>query len=232
MLDPIKIERPSKALVEKLKKTSSATAWSVLRSKGIHSVFLDGLIPLISDKKMVGPAQTIKYLPRREDKVYPREQVSKSAPFQIADETQEGDVIVVDGLGGYGGMGDCMITAFQVKKAAGMVFDGRIRDLPYVKGLGMPMFARGTQPGTTPSTIGAAANIMIQCAGVLIVPGDIMFGDDDGVIVIPKEKAEEVANEALEKEQIEVYSRKLLEKGSPLSQSYPPKKEWLTKPPI
>ncbi|MHA2394592.1 MAG: hypothetical protein ACXAEX_21905, partial [Promethearchaeota archaeon] len=71
MLDPIKIERPSKALVEKLKKTSSATAWSVLRSKGIHSVFLDGLIPLISDQKMVGPAQTIKYLPRREDKVYP-----------------------------------------------------------------------------------------------------------------------------------------------------------------
>jgi regulator of RNase E activity RraA len=233
MLEPIKVQRPSKKLIEKLNKTSTATAWGVLNGMGITSIFLKGLRPITPGSKMIGPAQTIKYLPGREDRKQSPEEFRKSAAHQVAEKTQPGDVIVLNGiLDGYGGMGDCMVTAFVVKEAAGMVFDGRIRDYPYLKTLEMPIFSRGAQPGTTPYIFPVAANVMIECAGILIVPGDIMFGDDDGVIVIPREKAEEVAEEAVKKESIEVYSRKLLEMGRPLSEAYPPKNEWLTRPPI
>jgi len=73
---------------------------------------------------------------------------------------------------------------------------------------------------------------MIGCAGVLVCPGGILIGDDDGVVVIPKEKAKEAAEIGLERERLENYSRKLLEAGKPLSSVYPPKREWLDNPPI
>ena len=233
-MESIKVERPTKKCIKDLAELSSATAWGVLSQMGINSTFMRGIVPLKTGVKMVGPAQTLHYIPVREDKMYTPEWFRTSAPYRLADETQLGDVIVVDagGVCGYGGMGDIMITAYALKKAAGMVFDGAIRDSPHVKSLDMPVFSRGAQPSTTPHLMPAAANVMIQCGGVLVVPGDILIGDDDGVVVIPKEKAEEVAKRGLERERIESYSRKLLEAGRPLSEAYPPRKEWLTKPPI
>jgi len=76
-----------------------------------------------------------------------------------------------------------------------------------------------------------AANVMIGCGGDLVCPGDILIGDDDGIVVIPKEKAEEVAELGLDQERLEKYSRKLLEAGKPLGYVYPPRREWLKKPP-
>jgi len=229
----MKIERPSKKLIDDLKEISSATAWSVLNSLGIRSVVMKGLSPLRPQVKMVGPAQTLHYLPLREDKEYTSEDLRRSAAMRLAEETQPGDVIVVDsgGPGHYGGMGDIMITGFAVKKAAGMVFDGLIRDSPYVRTLDMPVFCRGAQPSTTPRNMPVAANVMIGCGGVLVCPGDILIGDDDGIVVIPKEKAEEVAELGLDQERLEKYSRKLLEDGKPLGYVYPPRREWLKKPP-
>lgn len=233
-MEPIKIRRPNKRCIKDLAELSSATVWGVLSQMGINSTFMRGIVPLKPGAKMVGPAQTLHYVPRREDKIYTPEWFRASPPFRLAEETHLGDVIVVDAGGacGYGGMGDIMITAYAVKKAVGMVFDGAVRDSPYAKSLDMPIFCRGAQPSTTPHIMPAAANVTIQCGGILVVPGDILIGDDDGVVVIPREKAEEVAKRGLEHERIESYSRKLLEAGRPLSEAYPPRKEWLTKPPI
>lgn len=233
-MESIKVERPTKRLIEDLAQLSTATAWGTLNQMGIPSTFRRGILPLTPGVKMVGPAQTLHYVPMREDKRYTPEWFRTSAAFRLANETQEGDVIVVDagGAEGYGGMGDIMITAYVARKAAGMVFDGSIRDSPYARTLEMPIFCRGVQPSTTPSIMPVAANIMIQCNGVLVVPGDIVIGDDDGVVVIPKEKAEEVAKKGLEHERIEIYSRKLLEAGRPMSEAYPPRQEWLSRPPI
>jgi len=234
LFEVIKVERPSKKVLEDLKEISSATAWGVLYNMGISSTFMKGIMPLNNGAKMVGPAQTLHYLPMREDKKYTPEWFRTSAPFQLANEIQKGDIVVVDAgvYMGYGGMGDIMITGYYVKGAGGMVFDGSIRDSPYVKTLKMPIFARGVQPSITPHVMPVVANVMIQCGGVLVVPGDVLIGDDDGVVVIPKELVEEVAKRGLEREKIEMYARKLLEAGRPLSEAYPPKPEWLTKPPI
>jgi 5-oxopent-3-ene-1,2,5-tricarboxylate decarboxylase/2-hydroxyhepta-2,4-diene-1,7-dioate isomerase len=201
---------------------------------GIPSTFMKGIVPLTHGVKMVGPAQTLHYVPMREDKRYTPEWFRTSAAFRLASETQEGDVVVVDAGGehGYGGMGDIMMTAYVVKKAAGMVFDGSTRDSPYARTLKTPVYSRGAQPSTTPQIMPVAASVMIQCAGILVVPGDILIGDDDGIVVIPKEKAEEVAEKGLEHERIETVSRRILEAGRPLSDAYPPRIEWLSKPPI
>lgn len=230
----LKVERPPKRLIEDLKKITSATAWGALSRLGIYSTYMRGLAPLKPGAKMVGPALTLHYLPLREDKQYTAEEFRKSAAMRLAQETQPGDVIVVDGGGPgcYGGMGDIMITGFAVRKAAGMVFNGLIRDSPYVKSLRMPVFCRGAQPSTTPQIMPVSANVMIGCAGVLVCPGDIIIGDDDGVVVIPKEKAEEVAKIGLERECLERYARRLLEAGRPLGDVYPPRREWLDSPPI
>jgi regulator of RNase E activity RraA len=233
-LDTIKIERPSKKILIDLTKISSATAWGVLHDMGINSTFMRGIVPLTCGIKMVGATQTLHYVPMREDKKYTPEWFRTSAPFQVANNTQEGDIIVVDagGAEGYGGMGDIMITAYYVKKAGGMVFDGSIRDSSYARTLKMPIFSRGTQPSYAPYVMPAAANVMVQCAGVLVVPGDVLIGDDDGIVVIPKEKVEDVVKKGLDQELKETYSRKLLEAGRPLSDAYPPRPEWLSKPPI
>jgi len=141
----MKIKCSSKKLIENLKEISSATAWGILNSLGISSTFMKGLVPLRPGVKMVGPAETLQYLPFREDKPYVSEDLRRSPAMRLAEETQPGDVIVIasGGPGSYGGMGDIMITNFAVKKAAGMVFDGLIRDSPYVRRLDMPVFCRG-----------------------------------------------------------------------------------------
>ena len=228
------IPRPSQAILSQLKQLSSATIWGVLSKMGIPSVVMRGIKPLNSDTTMVGPVQTLYYLPLREDKRYTPEWYRTSPPFQLANNVMEGDVVVVDagGARGYGGMGDVIITAYVVKNVGGMVYDGAIRDGPYAKNLQLPIFCRGTQPSVTPRLLPIAANVMIQCGGVLVVPGDVVFGDDDGVVVIPQDLVEIVTQKGIAKEQIEVYSRKLLAAGHPLSEAYPPREEWLTKPPI
>jgi regulator of RNase E activity RraA len=233
-MQSIDITRPSQGILSQLKQLSSATIWGVLNKMGIPSVVMRGIKPLNPSITMVGPVQTLYYLPMREDKRYTPEWYRTSAPFQLANNVLEGDVVVVDagGAHGYGGMGDVIITAYAVKHVGGMVYDGAIRDGPYVKNLQIPIFCRGTQPSVTPRLLPVAANVMIQCGGVLVAPGDVVFGDDDGVVVIPKNLVELVTQKGIAQEQKEVYSRKLLEAGRPLSDAYPPRDEWLTKPPI
>lgn len=233
-MQSIEITRPSQAILSQLRQLSSATIWGILSKMGIPSVVMRGIKPLTSGTTMVGPVQTLYYLPLREDKRYTPEWYRISPPFQLANSVQEGDVVVVDagGVQGYGGMGDVIITAYAVKHVGGMVYDGAIRDGPYAKNLQIPIFCRGTQPSVTPRLLPVAANVMIQCGGVLVVPGDVVIGDDDGVVVIPKDVVEEVTQKGVAQEQIETYSRNLLAAGRPLSDAYPPREEWLTKPPI
>jgi 5-oxopent-3-ene-1,2,5-tricarboxylate decarboxylase/2-hydroxyhepta-2,4-diene-1,7-dioate isomerase len=233
-MQSIDIPRPSHAILSQLKQLSSATIWGVLSKMGIPSVVIRGIKPLNPGITMVGPVQTLYYLPLREDKRYTPEWYRTSPPFQLANSVKEGDVIIVDAGGayGYGGMGDVIITAYAVKSVGGMVYDGAIRDGPYAKNLHIPIFCRGTQPSVTPRLLPIAANVRIQCGGVLVEPGDVVFGDDDGVVVIPGNLVETVAQKGIAQEQIEVYSRKLLAAGRPLSDAYPPRDEWLTKPPI
>src|SRR5699024_10531037 len=81
----------------------------------------------------------------------------------------------------------------------GLVVDGVIRDLTDIKALNFPVFAKGTTVSSGGKTGPGEINISISCGGAPVNPGDIIVGDIDGVVVIPREKAEEVLRKAKEK---------------------------------
>jgi regulator of RNase E activity RraA len=115
--------------------------------------------------------------------------------FEIIDSCEKGEVIVID-AGGYMSCdvwGGLTSTAAKVRGLAGAVVDGAVRDVSEIRELEFPVFAKGIVPASPTGRLQIMAhNITITCGGVLVNPGDIILGDDDGVVVIPKEKAEKV----------------------------------------
>jgi regulator of RNase E activity RraA len=117
------------------------------------------------------------------------------------DLAQGGDVIVVaaGGIVERALCGDMSATRFQAKGIAGVVIDGATRDVRGTRELRFPIFARGVTPRSNhyPQELDhGAVNVPVVCGGVLVRPGDIIIGDDDGVVVVPLEMAEEIAQAA------------------------------------
>ena len=114
---------------------------------------------------------------------------------------QPGDVLVCD-LRGYdqgGHFGDIMATACKVRGLAGVVLDGSCRDSQDIREMGFPVFSRGFNPsGTEKATLGQI-NVPITCGGIPVRPGDILLGDCDGVVVIPREEEDDVFARAMAK---------------------------------
>jgi RraA family protein len=110
------------------------------------------------------------------------------------DIAQPGDVIVVESDGSVGRalIGELMCLTAQKNGAAGFIIDGAIRDAEDIRRLGFPVFAKGRSPAGPFKNGPGEIFVPICCAGATVNPGDIVLGDDDGVVVIPQEYAEEV----------------------------------------
>jgi len=118
---------------------------------------------------------------------------------------QAGDVIVFDAhahvdtsVWGY-----LQTRACQIRRLAGVVIDGSVRDSDQVRESGFPVFCAGISPLGPHKGWGDSINVPIQCGGVRVAPGDIIVGDDDGVVVVPQESAAtvvKIAHEYLEQE--------------------------------
>ncbi len=113
-----------------------------------------------------------------------------------------GDVLVVDAKGYEHNAiaGDFVIGMAKTLGLAGVVADGTIRDIAGVKKLDFPVFCKGTTVAAGGKAGAGEVNISISCGGVSVKPGDIIVGDADGVVVVPRERAEEVLMAAAEKE--------------------------------
>ncbi len=97
------------------------------------------------------------------------------------------------------GIGGLMATAMRYRSLAGAVIDGGVRDVPQIRRIQFPVFSTGIVPSTSINHYRfKAANVPVMCAGVLVRPGDIVTADEDGVAVVPKEKAAEVLRRAQE----------------------------------
>jgi RraA family protein len=114
------------------------------------------------------------------------------------DIAQEGDVIVVDAGGdlSHAIVGEMMALKAQQKGLRGFVIDGAMRDVAGIRALGLPMYARGATPAGPYKDGPGEVNVEISCGGVVVRPGDILVGDEDGIVVIPKEEAEAVLEAA------------------------------------
>lgn len=168
-----------------------------------------GINPIWIGSKMVGKAVTVR--------TYPGDW---SKTVEAIDIAGKGDVIVID-AGGKGGevavWGELASWSCKVKEIAGVVIDGAVRDVDDIREIKFPVFARYiTSDAGEPKGFGEI-NIEIECGGVKVAPGDWVIGDDNGVIVIPKAQAQEMANRAMDVLERENRIREEIKRGSTLS---------------
>ena len=128
---------------------------------------------------------------------------------------EAGDVLVLDchGYTEAGHFGDIMALACKIRGIAGVVIDGSCRDSQDIKALGLPVFVKAFNPsGTVKKSLGEV-NVPVICGGVRVNPGDIIAGDCDGVVVVPREHEDEVFSRAAAKFEKEAYIVEQLKAG-------------------
>lgn len=165
--------------------------------------------PLTNETRFVGPALTVR--------LEPGNQVDCLDALSV---TQAGDVIVVDAAGEtetsiWGGL---MAGLCQMKGVVGAVVDGGIRDTDEIRDLGFFIFAKAIVPRSTHSPYSGRmepieVNVPIQCAGVIVRPGDLVLGDEIGVVVIPLENSAETLEKAREQAEKEELTRAKIREG-------------------
>ena len=147
--------------------------------------------------KFVGPAVTV--LMKKEE--HKDGSAASEGMLDAIDQAAPGSVYVMamEDNADIAGMGGIMGTAMKYRGLAGAVIDGTIRDVPQLRKLQFPVFSRGVSPGTSVNHYRfAGMNVPVECAGVKVNPGDIITADEDGVCVIPKDKAAAVLKKAQE----------------------------------
>jgi 5-oxopent-3-ene-1,2,5-tricarboxylate decarboxylase/2-hydroxyhepta-2,4-diene-1,7-dioate isomerase len=140
-------------------------------------------------------------------------------------QTRPGDIMVVDAGGCVeaGFIGDILIAGFMARGGAGIVCDGAVRDLSYLQTLSLPLYTRAAHASSVGRRlVGLDLNIPVRIADVSVLPGDILMGDAEGVLAIPAELAETVADEALATDAKEAFLREKLAQGVPITEAYPP----------
>ncbi len=216
--------RPNAETIKTLSRASSATITTIFRHRGVKNIWMP-LKPLVHGMKTVGPALTIRSVPGRDDLqpvAYVAGTLFPGHPDEAIEAIKPGDVVVLDGRGATneGLFGDLLTLRIKMKGAAGIVSDMCVRDSPHMPEKQIPIFCRGTaSPGGT--VFNVDYNVPIGSAGVLVCPGDIMLGDDDGVVVIPIAMVPDVVEDVLLHEDREDYIRLMLARGAPLDGLYP-----------
>jgi regulator of RNase E activity RraA len=204
--------RVSDELLERLQPVSNATVLGLLLKRGYDKVYMEGVRSLAPGRRLVGRAVTLRYLPSRPDLA---ERVATGAHGEGFNETPRwealeamgpGDVFVGDamGLGNVSTGGDVVFSRVLSKGAAGVVTDGAVGDGHKVVRYGYPVFAGGSTPTVgEPNILPFQVNEPVACGGVLVWPGDVTLGDDEGVVVLPSQLAGELIDEAIRHDEVE-----------------------------
>lgn len=211
-----------------LRKVSTATLTSQLLRRGIRVTFLQGLRPTRPDLRMVGYAHTLRYVPVRED-VVAADTAELNAQKRAVESVSPGDVLVIEARGqlGAGTIGDILALRALRRGAVGIVTDGGLRDSPAVATLDVPTYygaAHASQLGLIHYPL--EVDVPVACGGVLVLPGDVLVGDAEGVVVIPAALAEEVARDALEQEEREEFALEHVDAGESIRGLYPLGDAW------
>ena len=217
--------------IDNLRHVSCATLCTQLFKRGFRNVYIQGVARLTTKTSgnLVGPAFTMRSIPARED----LDQISAfddpNHPQRKAIESvPPGHVLVLDCRGEtrVASGGQILTTRLQVRGAAGLVSDGPVRDSGAIAKMDFPVYCAG---GSAPLNLlhhhAIDQNIPIGCGGVAVYPGDVIVGDDEGVVVIPAHLADEVAGQAVEQEKMELFILERVQNGAKLAGTYPPNAE-------
>lgn len=214
----------SEQLREKLMQAPTAGLSAELRNRGLNQVVIEGVFPQGPATKMVGPARTLRFVPERED-LFKSHGGGYNAQKRAFDSLREGEVLVIEARRGAesGTLGDILALRARHLGAAGVVTDGCVRDYAAVKEIGLPVFTQGPHPAVLGRRhVPWDADIAVACGNATVVPGDIIVGDSDGVVVIPRDIAEEVADKALAKEREDEWVAEQIAAGAKLDGMFPP----------
>ncbi|HKE39940.1 MAG TPA: ribonuclease activity regulator RraA [Casimicrobiaceae bacterium] len=215
-------------------RASTATLTTQLFKRGLRNVFVQGVQRMSRPGPvLVGEAFTLRYIPAREDLDMISVFENPQHPQRKAIETvPPGQVLVMDcrrdtrAASG----GSILLTRLKVRGAAGIVTDGGLRDSEAIATMDFPVFGAG---GSAPLNLAihhaVDLNVPIGCGGVAVFPGDVIVGDGEGVVVVPKHLAEEVARDAAEQEIMEEFVTQEIAGGRALPGTYPPNAETLAR---
>lgn len=219
--------------VEALRRVSTATLTTQLFARGLRNTFVQGArLMSAAAERMVGEAFTLRYIPAREDLDVLSVFENRGHPQRLAIESAPpGSVLVIDSMRETraASFGHILATRFHRRGGAGIVTDGVVRDSPDFTDMALPTFATGAAATTNLALLHAAEiQVPIGCGGVPVYPGDVIVGDREGVVCIPRHLADEVATAALGQERLEHFLLKRIEEGAPLYGTYPPDEDTRT----
>jgi regulator of RNase E activity RraA len=181
----------TKTLIERFNKVAVASVADAVDKVCGKRGYMDSCIkPRIDDKRICGPAATV--LEAATDEFVPPQHA-----LDLIDEAPLGSVIVISIAGGQSEVavwGGLMTAGAVANGHAGAVLDGGVRDLTEIRrDHGFPVYARSVSPGTTLGRYKTVASMVpVQVGGIVVHPGDIIVGDVDGVVVVPRAQAEAV----------------------------------------
>jgi regulator of RNase E activity RraA len=220
---------PEPSTVEALRKISTATITTILFKKGLRNVWMRGAKPLVSgQKRVVGRAFTLRFVPAREDLSSPAAWSSPRSTRVAVEEIPPGSIVVADANGATdaGILGDILCARMAHRGVAALVTDGAVRDVVGISGSGLPVWAQGVAaPAAVNSLTFVNWQDAVACGGVAIFPGEIVVADDDGAVVIPEAYLDDVLAEGGDQEDLETWILDEVKQGASLVGLYPPNAE-------
>jgi len=212
---------------QKLESVSTATLATALFKRGFRNQMIQDVHPVGSQvKNMVGPAFTLRYIPAREDlndiSVFKNPTHPQRAGVEAC---PPGAVMVIDSRkdARAASAGSILVTRLMVRGCNGIVTDGGLRDSPEIAMMAMPAYhKRPSAPTNLTLHQAIDLEVPIGCGDAPVWPGDIIVGDQEGVIVLPAELASELADEAVEMTAFEDFVTEEVRKGRSIIGLYPP----------
>jgi regulator of RNase E activity RraA len=185
----VHVERPSAALVGAFRDLLAYDSVTCALSDcmGHFNAMTADMRPLFEGIRLVGTAVTVNALA-----------ADLAAPFKAIDLSQPGDIVVIDAHGSTNTAlwGENMTLSAINRGVLAAVIDGACRDVEEIRRACFPVLCKGVVPNTGAVAGHGEVNVPIQCAGVAVSPGDIVVIDGNGVVVVPKGKADEILNRA------------------------------------
>lgn len=219
-LEPVAVPE---TVLAKLKQVAVTTIAGMLAQHGVRNTYLRDVMPRNAHQSFAGTAFTLRTLPTRAD-IAKAMQGRGSLHRETFKRVGKNEVVVIDARGDLdvGVLGDIYAAQIIANGGAALVTDGAIRDLAAMQEVELPVYARGMNSGSFPERhLAMDLNVPVQCAGVLVMPGDVLVGDPSGVIVVPQALAADVAEKGYETDMRDAFSRMKVLEGVSVDEVFP-----------